>query len=275
MCMIFSWKMMDRFTSRGKQGVMVRVQWISLSSSMISLEIRSGIWNVTWGDAFDQKGYSLSIDGESNSLFVAGNTKLSGFGFDALLLQIDTCSGTIFSEFLVWGGNIDDHGRGVLVTSGPFIYFSGTTSSMGSGSTDSFLCKIINNAPPVISEPPDLSYMFDSLGNEIAWIIVDNTSISVPEFDLLIDNEIVDHSSWKSGIPVERNLDGLAVGSHNITIIASDGYTGVSQDEVNVTVSALDNPGEYTIIVDVVSVVAIIGVAIALMTFKLKKQNGR
>ena len=49
------------------------------------------------------------------------------------------------------------------------------------------------------------------------------------------------NATWVSGTPVVYSIDGLAVGSYNFTIFATDGYGQLVQDSVIVMSDFFDN----------------------------------
>ncbi|TXT56307.1 MAG: hypothetical protein BAJALOKI1v1_1940004 [Promethearchaeota archaeon] len=97
------------------------------------------------------------------------------------------------------------------------------------------------NYPPIHSgEPPsDFSYTYGSTGNEIIWTFIDDT-ISTPNYTVYNNNisiSIHTNKLWSSGVPITVDVDGLAVGNYNFTIIIEDGLGGITQDQVNITVN--------------------------------------
>ncbi|MEX2726465.1 MAG: nitrous oxide reductase family maturation protein NosD [Candidatus Sigynarchaeum springense] len=120
----------------------------------------------------------------------------------------------------------------------------------GTGETCQDIVWVIVNVAPAIETPPsDIIYVYGESGNEISWIITD-TSMGTATYLILQNGSSVDSGSWISGDPVTINVDGLAVGDYNYTIIADDGLGGIIVDEVIVHVINLDptitNPADIT-----------------------------
>lgn len=90
--------------------------------------------------------------------------------------------------------------------------------------------------PPVISSPPDISFIFGSTGNKISWMIND-TSVDNPTYLIYRNSFLIINDTWTPGEEVVISLDGLSVGSYNYTIVVFDGFGNSISDEVLVNVS--------------------------------------
>ncbi len=88
-----------------------------------------------------------------------------------------------------------------------------------------------------INHPENVTYEFGSKNNIITWIIVD-TKVSNPIYATYRNGAELDNKSWASGDLIPINIDGLAVGVYNFTIVAVDGLGEIVTDEVNITVTA-------------------------------------
>jgi|GEM_PF-2007347 len=104
-------------------------------------------------------------------------------------------------------------------------------------------------SPPAITSPPNVTYDANATGNSISWTVTD-ASVGTGSYRILLNGTQVASGAWTSGVGVNINVDGLAVGSYNYTIVASDGLGGSVQDEVIVTV--LNVPPSVTHPADVV-----------------------
>ena len=93
------------------------------------------IWVRTWGGILREDTWGITV-GEDGYLYVAGSTEMTKNNNDSALLKFDL-DGRLLGT-LIWGGNDDDRGRDVFVTS-TCIYFCGYTKSYGSGEEDVFL----------------------------------------------------------------------------------------------------------------------------------------
>lgn len=76
--------------------------------------------------------------------------------------------------------------------------------------------------------------------------------------------------SWTSTIEIIINIDGLAVGSYNFTIIAADGYSSYAIDTVIVTVTLPSNDNQPNIPgYNLIILIGIICISTALLRKKL------
>lgn len=94
---------------------------------------------------------------------------------------------------------------------------------------------IIGN--PTITQPADITYNQGATGNSISWTIKD-TSIGVTGYTVYRNGTSVATSSWTNNTAVTITIDGLAAGSYNYTIVATNGRGGSSSDTVIVTVKS-------------------------------------
>ncbi len=92
------------------------------------------------------------------------------------------------------------------------------------------------NALPNISQPANIAYTFGAAGNSITWIIIDESN-GTTEYEIFCNGLSRGGNTWINGTPVVINVDGLAAGTYNYTIIADDGIGGISQDTVIVAVN--------------------------------------
>ncbi|MHA1746690.1 MAG: hypothetical protein ACTSWW_11870 [Promethearchaeota archaeon] len=88
-----------------------------------------------------------------------------------------------------------------------------------------------------ITNPEDLTYEIGQTGHNITWEVTD-VSVATPKYTIYRNGTINATGSWISDTPIIVNLDPLDVGIYNFTIIATDGYGGMAEDEIIVTVRA-------------------------------------
>nr|MDO8115055.1 BspA family leucine-rich repeat surface protein [Candidatus Sigynarchaeota archaeon] len=124
------------------------------------------------------------------------------------------------------------------------------------------------NIPVIITSPVDTVYAHDTTGHEISWIILDH-STETTSYTVYRNGTSIDNGTWTEGSIITINIDGLAIGSYNFTIVASDGYDSNGTDTVIVTVSnppSIQTPALTPAeIVAVVASVTAGGLAIALV----------
>ncbi len=92
------------------------------------------------------------------------------------------------------------------------------------------------NVAPSITSPVDIAYLSGTSGHQVTWTITDpNTSLR--SFEVRRDGGIyLMNGAWTSGVAIPVNVDGLSLGTHSVTINASDGLGGISTDTVIVSV---------------------------------------
>ncbi len=94
------------------------------------------------------------------------------------------------------------------------------------------------NAPPSISCLGDITYTYNTTGHAISWIIMD-ASTGIMNYEIFRNNTSLVNGSWSPGVAVVRNVDSLAIGTYNFTIVASDGLGESVVNTVIVTVTSL------------------------------------
>ncbi len=109
----------------------------------------------------------------------------------------------------------------------------------------------VTNVPPSINKPSDVVYDHGTPGHIVSWNITDPSN-GTTSYTIYHDGSQNATGTWKSKIPVNHSVDGLQVGVHNVTFIASDGLDGTIQDSVNVTVlnvpPSISNPANVTMV---------------------------
>ncbi len=99
------------------------------------------------------------------------------------------------------------------------------------------------NIAPVLTVPANVTYVNGSVGHIISWMVTD-ASASTPTYTLFDNNSSIASGAWSSFVPISYNVDGLTIGTHNLTIVASDGNNVSVQDTVFVNV--LNGPPSVT-----------------------------
>lgn len=90
-----------------------------------------------------------------------------------------------------------------------------------------------------ITNPADITYGQGQTGNTISWTITGITAGLTKNYSIYRDTTLMATGNWTSGNPVTYSVDGLALGTYNITIIAQDGIVANGNDTVKVTVVPL------------------------------------
>nr|MDO8112568.1 SBBP repeat-containing protein [Candidatus Sigynarchaeota archaeon] len=214
------------------------------------------VYSTFLGGSNSEAGYGIALDA-AGCTCITGITQSSGFptanaydttlsgSSDAFIMKINaTGNGLVYSTFL--GGGSIDSGYGIALDAAGCVYIAGSTASTNfptvnscdatyNGSNEGFVTKV--NVTPSITSPPNITFVYSTIGNVISWTITDD-STGMTNYAICRNGTSIEGDSWTSGVPVEINIDGLPVGVYNYTIIASDGVDGSVQDMVIVTVLA-------------------------------------
>lgn len=110
----------------------------------------------------------------------------------------------------------------------------------------------IENSPPVVTHPSDITYIVGTTGFSIVWTGTDDNPST---YSLYRNVVLLSSGSWSSGVGISFNIDGLYVGNHNFTIVLFD-VDGLSiSDIVWVKVAPIpippvvDHPDDITFVV--------------------------
>jgi hypothetical protein len=95
-------------------------------------------------------------------------------------------------------------------------------------------------SPIFTSSQDDFTYEFAATGNLLSWTVTDTH----PQQYIIYRNGVQTiSSSWASGIPISVNVDGLALGTYNYTILVSDTSGNNASHSVFVTVINMETDG--------------------------------
>jgi len=134
-----------------------------------------------------------------------------------------------------YGGLSGDKTSAVIEMADGSFVLAGTTASFGAGGLDAWLVKTIppETTPPELSAPEDIAYEEGARGQVINWTVEDRN----PETYVLYNNSVqMDSGLWMNGT-ITWNVDGLALGTYNITLVARDLFNNSASDTVWVTVT--------------------------------------
>ena len=92
--------------------------------------------------------------------------------------------------------------------------------------------------PPTINSPADINYAFGTIGTNISWLATD---IDPNSYSIFLNGSLTASGSWTTGNIISINIDGLAVGVYNYTIVVTDSVNLTATDTVFVTVYNLIN----------------------------------
>lgn len=113
---------------------------------------------------------------------------------------------------------------------GSYNYTIIARDGAGLSVSDEVIVTVINGIP-TITHPSDYSSTISSYSHSISWTVTDQSTTS-PTYIVLVNGSLFRSGTWTSGWSISVSLYGLTVGSHNLTIFASDGYGGEVNDTV-------------------------------------------
>jgi parallel beta-helix repeat protein len=136
----------------------------------------------------------------------------------------------------IWssGVNISQNIDGLSV--GDYNYTLIVTDGYGGQAVDEVWMYVAPTTVPLITSPPDVTYALGSTGHTINWTIIDST-VDNPTFNITRNGVLINETSWASEIPIILSIDGLAIGTYEFIITATDGFGNIEQDSVNVSVN--------------------------------------
>ncbi|MFX0015701.1 MAG: S8 family serine peptidase [Promethearchaeota archaeon] len=106
--------------------------------------------------------------------------------------------------------------------------------SYGNSAIDTVIVTVVHITPTLtLTSPTDISYNERETGYNINWTA---TSLFPDTYIIYKNSTKIDIGFWTSSNPITINVDGLAVGSHNFTIVVEDSYGNSVIDTVIVTV---------------------------------------
>ena len=154
-----------------------------------------------------------------------------------------TKDGTLFVTTTSWtNGTITVNVDGLAV--GTHIFIIHVYDANGNEITDTVTVTVNPETTlPIVSNPSDISYQYQTTGNQILWTVGDaNPGV----YNVTKDGTLfVTTTSWTNGT-ITVNIDGLAVGSYIFVIHVHDLYGNRISDTVIVTVSAIPSSSSST-----------------------------
>ncbi|MBN2230524.1 MAG: hypothetical protein JW779_13130 [Candidatus Thorarchaeota archaeon] len=120
-------------------------------------------------------------------------------------------------------------------------------------------------APDFTLVADDLTYVVGTTGHVLIW---ETSEVNPSFFDIYLDAELtLDDELW-NGTHVVYPVDGLAIGSYNITVVIVDMANNFASDTVSVTV--IDSMSPLIVVVAVIGLAAVV-IVIVLVIMKRKK----
>jgi len=211
----------------------------------------------TWENFTNTMGFNLTAVAQGWDFswdllqFNEGGPQYSGIGgiidmyiaqFTMLGLNLSVSSLPATGSFRYTDDMIFDSLNAMASVTGTFTTFSGVQSlySMDIVLSADTLSHDRINVAPVVSSPPDKTCWENTIGNNITWAVTDKTT-GTTSYTVYRNGSVYGTpGSWVSGTPIVVNVDALAAGDYNFTIVVNDGLGLSAQDEVIIT-AASDN----------------------------------
>ena len=154
---------------------------------------------------------------------------------------------------------------------GIYNFTSIVTDYLNNTVEDSAFLTVRDTINPYITGPPDVTYEEGETGNIISWTATD---LDPGVYTISLNSSEFDVGTWVSGTPIDIDLDSLAIGIYNFTIVVEDQSENVAIDMVIVEVT-----GEIGISSDII-IIIIAGIAFGSILFlglfiryKMTKKN--
>ena len=123
---------------------------------------------------------------------------------------------------------------------------------------------------PELSTLEDYTYDYGTTGHSLSWYAYDEEP---SHYEIYKDGELVESDAWYSGVPIIHNIDNLAVGSYNYTIVVVDEEGSSVKDTVIVTVNPVIP--EYSLMFGYLILSSIMCITLAKLFKKRKFQEIR
>ncbi len=189
-------------------------------------------WNTTWAQSYNDHPTGIVTDSNGRIYVTLANSS-SGAIPDAIIASFAS-NGTSLANF-TWGGPFEDEFWAIAVDSQNNLFIVGKTMWFSGGADyQSMLARVALRG---ITSPPDVSLVVGSEGQTLSWTVTDPVP-GTTNYHIYRDGYQTHDYFWESGVPFSSNLDNIAIGSHNYTVIATDEAGNTFTDEVIVSVSS-------------------------------------
>ena len=113
------------------------------------------------------------------------------------------------------------------------------TADQWNSDIDTVIVTVEDTSAPILDSPDDFEYQLGSTGHNVTWTATD---ASAETYILYRNGTQIATDSWTSTLEISINVDGLAVGSYNYSIVVMDLYDHATSDEVRVSVIDSTDP---------------------------------
>ncbi|MHA2029186.1 MAG: right-handed parallel beta-helix repeat-containing protein [Candidatus Kariarchaeaceae archaeon] len=199
---------------------------VSFNSGGIIIYMSSNYNSIVNNIVNSNANFGIHLEGFANDNIIYHNSFFNSEAFDYSTNNI------WYSSTLMEGNWWGDY-------SGSTSYY---TISGPAGALDLYPLNVVNdNTSPVIDNPVDETYILGLTGNIIAWTAVDETSYD--NYTIYRNGTQIETASWTNNTAIKINIDGLAVGVYDYTIIVADYSGNTIIDIVTVIVTPPDIQG--------------------------------
>ena len=117
---------------------------------------------------------------------------------------------------------------------GPYTFIIYVYDQSGNMATDTVVITVADQTPPALTPQANLTYQSGSTGNTISWTATEKYPST---YIYYLDDAPSSNFVWQSNVAITPiNVDGLNLGTHNLTIVFSDTSGNTAQQVINVTV---------------------------------------
>ncbi|MFQ6127093.1 MAG: hypothetical protein ACE5R6_21160, partial [Candidatus Heimdallarchaeota archaeon] len=196
------------------------------------------LWARNYGGRYENGVSAIIQTADGGFAFIGYTYSFGAGGSDAWLVKT-TADGDVEWN-LTFGGKKGDGASAIIEMADGSFVLVGYTCSFGAGGSDAWLVKTTSPeiTPPGLSAPEDITFEKGMAGHVITWAAGDRHP---GNYVIYINSGQVASGSWTNGT-IPWDLDGLAPGSYNVTLVVRDLFNNRASDTVWVTVFAAAAP---------------------------------
>ncbi|MCE7737083.1 MAG: hypothetical protein GPJ54_19510 [Candidatus Heimdallarchaeota archaeon] len=226
--------------------------WTSGNSILIGIDgLSPGVYNYTI-TLFDAANNQVTdtlivtvrdtvvpdITQPSNIQYEFGSTgnKISWNGSDLLPLSYGILVNGSSSQTGGWATNISIEINIDNLDPGIYNYTIVIYDTASNFNFNTVILTVVDSTPPEFTTTPEaVSYSNGTIGNTLIWVATD---LDPDTYTLFRESTIIESGFWVSSGIILINIDGLAIGEYNYTILVSDSSGNSISNEVIVTVTS-------------------------------------
>nr|MDO8083885.1 hypothetical protein [Candidatus Sigynarchaeum springense] len=215
---------------------------------------------------------TIEFGSQENITWSIYDPSLGGGAYYLVYRNQTTMNATLLVGGDYWTSNSQIAQQNVTVLPALGSYNVTVIAFDGLGKNASFttIVHVVNDLPPRVSTPSDISYAVGETGHSISWTITDYNMTAGWYAIYKDDVPIISNTTWTGPTQtVSINVDGLQRGQYKYRIVVSDGKT-TSIDVVTVSVS---DP-VMDMIITVLVIAGVVVVVAAIIAARRKKKAG-